>query len=223
MTEEQKKIKKYVNAIERHLHMPVKMKARINSDLATEIHLRMEEGANADEIIREMGSPEEVAERFNEELGTKKEGKNFLSVLFLCLAIFAAGMFLVFTIGGFIENQRIERELQEASVSIIGGADGPTSIFLAGKISAPGKGIIILGIALGFLSACFLASGNGDKRSMIFSAAGFILTILPVVHLLIIRFQGLAVKMSGGLTLLLAVGIILNAGIFITVWKKRKK
>ena len=33
MTEEQKKIKKYVNAIERHLHMPLKMKARINSDL----------------------------------------------------------------------------------------------------------------------------------------------------------------------------------------------
>lgn len=44
MTEEQKKIKRYVNAIERNLKMPLKMKARINSDLGTEIHLRLEEG-----------------------------------------------------------------------------------------------------------------------------------------------------------------------------------
>ena len=77
MTEEQKKIKKYVNAIERHLHMPLKQKVRINTDLATEIHLRMEAGATADEVIQEMGSPKEVAERFNEEMGSRREGKIF--------------------------------------------------------------------------------------------------------------------------------------------------
>lgn len=58
MTEEQKKIKKYVNAIERHLHMPLKQKVRINTDLATEIHLCMEAGATADEVIQEDGKPE---------------------------------------------------------------------------------------------------------------------------------------------------------------------
>ena len=77
MTEEQKKIKKYVNAIERHLHMSLKMKARINSDLATEIHLRMEAGATADEVIQEMGRPKEVAERFNEEMGAKMGKKSY--------------------------------------------------------------------------------------------------------------------------------------------------
>lgn len=82
MTEEQKKIKKYVNAIERHLHMPLKQKVRINTDLATEIHLRMEAGATADEVIQEMGSPKEVAERFNEEMGSRQEGKNFLGSCF---------------------------------------------------------------------------------------------------------------------------------------------
>ena len=95
MTEEQKKIKKYVNAIERNLHMPLKMKARINTDLATEIHLRMEAGATADEVIKEMGSPKEVAERFNEEMETRQEGKNFFSILFLCFSIFVAILFLV--------------------------------------------------------------------------------------------------------------------------------
>lgn len=222
MTEEQKKIKKYVNAIERHLHMPLKQKVRINTDLATEIHLRMEAGATADEVIQEMGSPKEVAERFNEEMGSRQEGKNFFRILFLCFSIFVAILFLVFAVEGFWENQRIEREMAEASVSIIGGADGPTSVFIAGKISAPGKAMTILGIAVGFLAACFLASEKGYKRSMIFSAAGLIISILPVVQF-IIQFQGLAVKISGDFILILAVGVLLNTGVFIASWKKRNK
>ena len=43
MTEDQKKIKKYVNAVERKLKVPLKMKVRINADLGTDIHARMEE------------------------------------------------------------------------------------------------------------------------------------------------------------------------------------
>lgn len=35
-----------------------------------------------------------------------------------------------------------------SSVAIIGGADGPTSIFIAGKIGAPMYGAIIVGIAV---------------------------------------------------------------------------
>lgn len=223
MTEEQKKIKKYVNAIERHLHMSLKMKARINSDLATEIHLRMEAGATADEVIQEMGRPKEVAERFNEEMGAKMGKKSYISITFLCLAVFCTAMFLVFLIGGIIENQRITQEIKEASVSIIGGADGPTSVFIAGKISTPGKSMTILGIAAGFLSACFLAAGKGYKRSMIFSAAGLIISILPMVQVLIMRFQGLAVKISGDFSLLFAVGVLLNAGTWTAAWKKRNK
>ena len=67
MTEEQKKIKKYVNTLERNLRIPLKMKARINEDIGTEIHLKLEEGKSIDDVLQEMGNPEEVAERFNEE------------------------------------------------------------------------------------------------------------------------------------------------------------
>lgn len=35
-----------------------------------------------------------------------------------------------------------------SSVAIIGGADGPTSIFIAGKMGAPRYGAIIVGIAV---------------------------------------------------------------------------
>lgn len=68
MTEEQKKIKRYVNALELRLKLPLKLKVRINEDIGTEIHLRMEAGESVDEILEEMGSPESVAERLYLEL-----------------------------------------------------------------------------------------------------------------------------------------------------------
>ena len=43
----------------------------------------------------------------------------------------------------------IQRNRRSASISIIGGADGPTSIFLAGKVgSAPAITGIVIGIIL---------------------------------------------------------------------------
>lgn len=43
----------------------------------------------------------------------------------------------------------VGKEKKAASISIIGGADGPTSIFLAGKVGNEFSiGLIIIGIAL---------------------------------------------------------------------------
>ena len=61
MTKQEKKIKRYVNAIERELRLPLKAKARINGDIGTDIHARLEKGQSIDEIIAEMGTPQEVA------------------------------------------------------------------------------------------------------------------------------------------------------------------
>ncbi len=87
MTEEQKKIKKYVNAIEWHLKVPLEMKARINSDIGTEIHLHLETGKTIDEVMAEMGTPKEVAQRFNTELKEQTLRKHPLRFLFLTLAV----------------------------------------------------------------------------------------------------------------------------------------
>lgn len=227
MTEEQKKIKKYVNAIERHLHMSLKMKARINSDLATEIHLRMEAGATADEVIQEMGRPKEVAERLNEEMGAKMGKKSYISITFLCLAAFCTAMFLVFLIGGIIENQRITQEIKEASISIIGGADGPASIFIAESISPFGKGMMVLGVAAGFLSAYFLtvrrkSSSVIKRRCMILSVTGFLLTAFPPAQLWLLSVQGTGVGISGYIWLLLILGAVINVVTFTVALRKKK-
>ena len=56
MTKQEKKIKRYVNAIERELRLPLKAKARINGDIGTDIHARLEKGQSIDEVIAEMGT-----------------------------------------------------------------------------------------------------------------------------------------------------------------------
>lgn len=227
MTEEQKKIKKYVNAIERHLHMSLKQKARINSDLATEIHLRMEAGATADEVIQEMGSPKEVAERFNEEMGTEMGKKPYISLILLSLTVFCAAIFLVFLIGGIIQNQRIAQEIKEASVSIIGGADGPTSIFIAKSLSPFGKGMMILGVAAGFFSAYFLTvRGKNNsavkRRCMILSGTGFLCTVSPLIQLWLLEAQGVSVGIAGYVWLLFIIGAGINVVTFIAALRKKK-
>ena len=67
MTEDQKKIKRYVNQLERRLRLPLELKVRINGDIGTEINQRMESGQTVDQVFQEMGSPDEVAASFKSE------------------------------------------------------------------------------------------------------------------------------------------------------------
>lgn len=47
---------------------------------------------------------------------------------------------------------------QRASISIIGGADGPTSVFLAGKLgSSVGTGMVLTGVFLAAIVVIILA------------------------------------------------------------------
>ena len=96
MTEQEKKIKRYVNAIERELRLPLKAKARINGDIGTDIHARLEKGQSIDEIIAEMGTPQEVAAGFNEEMQDQllPKGSPWRWV-FLIAAILAGGAALL--------------------------------------------------------------------------------------------------------------------------------
>ena len=66
MTEQEKKIKRYVNAIERELRLPLKAKARINGDIGTDIHARLEKGQSIDEIIAEKRTTQLHSHAYNE-------------------------------------------------------------------------------------------------------------------------------------------------------------
>lgn len=183
MTQEEKKIKSYVNAIERRLRLPLKMKQRVNMDLGTDIHARMEAGKSADEIIMEMGTPKEVARRLNKEMEEYALPKNKTwSAIFLVSLVFAAAYTVFIFLGSVIYLQRY--------ISIIGGADGPTSIFIAGKTVPPWQrlffmGAVILGLLSAFLMACHgsRAEQTVYKRCVIFSVSGLALCFYGAVVL----------------------------------------
>ena len=228
MTEEQKKIKRYVNALERRLKLPLKLKVRINEDIGTEIHLRMEAGESVDEILEEMGSPEAVAERFHEEYAEYVVKKSPIRFLFLGLAAFIIIAAVLF---GIVFAQSHQTE---PSISIIGGADGPTSIFIAGKTENETNRNVwntywmsVVGLFLGCIAAYLMASygKRGDRKQymkcILLSAAGLVLSFIPFFipdgHVVQWSF---GVGMTG---ITVAPGVILNLVVLVMAWIRMRK
>lgn len=187
MTEDQKKIKRYVNRLEWKLKLPLELKVRISGDIGTEIHSRMESGQTVDEALGEMGTPEEVAERFNREFAGSAVRKNPARYLFLIIA----AVILAGAVGYAVERYMAQKELEEAAANVIGGADGPTSIFLTDHgTGTAGYWISSAGLVCACLSAFFLASygrraaSRKYRKCITLSAAGFVLNLIPFVFTL---------------------------------------
>lgn len=132
MTDEQKKMKRYVNAIERHLNLPSKIKVRVMSDLHSAITARREAGLTDDEIYAELGTPKKAAADLNEQMREYSYRKSPWRFLVAAIAVYGAVRFLdkiwtqvvVWWATGHFSSS------EAASIGIIGGADGPTAIFV---------------------------------------------------------------------------------------------
>lgn len=224
MTEKQKKIKRYVNAIEWHLKVPLEMKARINSDIGTEIHLRLEAGKTIDEVMAEMGTPKEVAQRFNTELKEQTLRKHPLRFLFLTLAVLVV-------IGTVARGMNHFLPLSQEEISMIGGVDGPTSVYVKDafwgrEIGYWISGIWIsgIGLCLGCIGAYLLllygkqAAPKGCKSAMILSGIGFLMNfVFVIVGMLQWGFS------SGISTIEIAPGFVLNLVVFLIAALRVKK
>ena len=127
MTDAQKKMKKYTNAIERKLNMPKEVKARVMNDFISSIQGRREAGQTDAEIFAELGSPKKAAADLNEQM------KDYTYVKspwrWLCLAVVVASV-LSLAFGGTIGLLVHLLNTSASSIGIIGGADGPTAIFV---------------------------------------------------------------------------------------------
>ncbi len=131
MTSEQKKMKKYTASIERRLNLPRDVKARVMTDFTTTIAAMREAGKSDDEIYAELGEPKKAAAELNEQMKDFAYRKSPWRFVFLAVSVLA-GLWLCFY--GFLQwlAQAIIRGSggESASVGIIGGADGPTAIFV---------------------------------------------------------------------------------------------
>ena len=141
MTKQEKKMKKYTNAIERRLNLPPAVKHRVMSDFISSIAARREAGLTDEEIYQELGDAKKAAANLNEQMKEFAYRKSPWRFAFAALAAYGGIKLLglVFNALAYWAFQvyvMLTQELSSASsVGIIGGADGPTAIFLT--ISTP--------------------------------------------------------------------------------------
>lgn len=136
-------MKRYVNDIERNLRMDRPTRVRIMRDLGSDIQSRREAGATDEQIMAELGTPQEVAESFNQAFGAApapaRSGWRW--------AFLAAAAALL--LQGGCQALRL-RLMAGSSIGVIGGADGPTAIFVTGSVLS--EGMLFLPVILGCLS-----------------------------------------------------------------------
>ena len=130
MTMEEKQMKRYMHAIERRLELPREVKARVMTDLQSSVAARREAGQSDGEIYAELGTPKEVASELNEQMKDYAFRRSKWRWAALGAAVFA-GLMLVYQGGcGLLVALLNLRVAEQNSLGIIGGADGPTAIFV---------------------------------------------------------------------------------------------
>lgn len=141
MMSEDKKINKYIKAVKRRLNLPSDIKTRVMNDFISSIQSRREAGKTDEEIIEELGMATNVATELNEQMKEFTYVKSPWRWGCLVVAIICA-LSLVWKgiIGLFVYT--LTRN-DAASIGIIGGADGPTAIFVATNPAPIGYTIIV--------------------------------------------------------------------------------
>ena len=133
MTEQQKKMKQYVNAVARRLNLPGDIKARVMSDFSSSIQARRESGMTDEEIYTELGTPKKAAADLNEQMREYAYRKSPWRFLFAACAIYGVAELLgslIAWIAYLAIADPVLSVTEAASMGIIGGADGPTAIFV---------------------------------------------------------------------------------------------
>ena len=148
-------MKKYLKSIEWRLNLPRDIKKRVMADLSGSIQERREAGQTDQEIMAELGTPKRAAAELNEQMKEYAYRKSPWRFLCLLISGLAAGWLIWYwgimsLLTGFTIGE-------SASLGIIGGADGPTAIFVTAQTSGIDWDIVLMaGILLAGLAGYFL-------------------------------------------------------------------
>lgn len=146
MTEAEKKMKRYTRAIERRLNLPREVKNRVMSDFASSIQARREAGQSDEEIFAELGNPKKAAAELNEQMKEYAYRKSPWRYVFAAAAAYGAAELLGGLIGWILYLSMGLSSGEASSIGIIGGADGPTAIFVTTSVPSPAE--IVLPVLL---------------------------------------------------------------------------
>lgn len=127
MKQMEKEIRNYLAAVRRNLNLPRQLRQRCISDLQTTIQARLESGENWAQIQHSMGAPKAVAAELREQFGEFVYRKSPWRYVCLAVAV-GCGLWLAWYLGVTWFARLLAG--QAASLGVIGGADGPTAIFV---------------------------------------------------------------------------------------------
>lgn len=166
-------VKRYMNAIERRLCCDRATRVRIMTELASDFQARRDAGQTDEAIMAELGTPQSVAAEFNASLGVAGTvPPSRWRWMFAAAAVVAVVVWLV----GWAA---IILPLPSNSIGIIGGADGPTAVFVTSSFGfmPPALRILpwLLGCLSGFLLLGWCRRGDYVRRVLLPQA----LCILP--------------------------------------------
>lgn len=175
-------VKRYMNAIERRLRADRATRARIMTELAGDFESRREAGQSDDQIMAELGTPDEVATQFNAALGAPGRPSRWRWA-FVALAV----LVLAVVLGPDLVNRLTATHA--TSLGIIGGADGPTAIYVTAGPAAGISPLVFLPWLLGCAAGFWLPTWRnphackGFAPSLLLSGLG-LLPLLPLAVLL---------------------------------------
>lgn len=143
-----KQIKKYLSAVKRRLNLPKEIRNRLLSDLQTTITARLEQGESWETVSAALGSPAQVAESYMEQMKDYAYRKSPWRFAFLTVAIVYAVRILREWFTYFVALMMVlsMNHSNQASIGIIGGADGPTAIFLTSPYATRTEPWLISGV-----------------------------------------------------------------------------
>ena len=156
--------RRYLKQVDHRLKLSKEMRIRICADLESTIAARLENNMSEAEILSELGKPADIAAEFNVQMGNHHVRKSPLRFVCLGAAILSAMVLIGKVLIQFLVNDFING--MSRSIGIIGGADGPTSVFVSATVSERFDGglffwlfVLIAGIA-GF----YVLNRRNDKE-----------------------------------------------------------
>ena len=155
------KMEKYLRAVRRKLNMPRELKDRIITDFRSSIQARKEDGQSEADIMAEFGSPKQAAKELNEQMKEYTYQKSPWRWACLGLAVLS-GLCLAYRGLPGLLLMLFNKVNNAASVGIIGGADGPTAIFVTTAASTTSDLFTFLLLAMGVIG--FLALRKLPKK-----------------------------------------------------------
>lgn len=155
-------MKKYMNQVKWKLALPRDVKKRVMADLKTSIQSRMEAGQTREQIMTELGTPAEVAAELNEQM--KEFAYTRSPWRWACLAVAViSGLTLIYK--GVVNLLVAAITFTERqSVGIIGGADGPTAIFVTQAPESAAYSVLMAALILVMSLVGFYYLGHMRKK-----------------------------------------------------------